>query len=173
MQGRDWPSGGEGMQTYLFITKPDYDVAAIRSGQDGWWSCSKTTRAGDRIFVYVTGGGGILREWRAVSDAKRDKKWTYTCDVAWVRRINPAIQLHQLLELIPRNLWAPPHLHFKGYSSIRIPEEVEAILDIASPPQGIPPPRTNRPVVHPPPRKLRRSPNTKRVGRRTGFGGRS
>lgn len=117
------------MTCYLFITKPDYDVAAIKKSSPGWWSCSKSTRTGDRLFVYVTEGGGIVREWKATTDAYPSKKWGYRCDVAFVRVVAPAIHIGDLTAAVPREVWAAPHLHFRGYTSIQVPPDVVAFID--------------------------------------------
>ena len=122
------------MACFLFVTTPNYDPDIVRREGGGWWSCSKTTRAGDRIFVYMAGGHGLGYEWRANSDARPHKKWKYECDVEWVRNISPPLTLTDLVDAIPRAKWAPPHLHFRGYRSIRVPFAVEAILDSLRPP---------------------------------------
>jgi hypothetical protein len=123
------------MTCYLLVTTPEYDVDAAKEKGGASWTCSKSTRAGDRLFVYVAQGIGLALEWRATSDARKERRWGYECDVAWVRDIKPALSCSDLIRDIPRQQWAPPHLHFRGYSSIQVPSAVEDYLDTIRPPK--------------------------------------
>ena len=113
------------MPTYLFVTGSEMGPDLIESGDDDWWSCSKDTQYDDDALVYVK-GVGIQYEWRVVSDAQRrdDRRWKYTCDVAHVKTFDPPITLRELLGAFRKDEWAAPYMHFKGYSSIVIPDEV-------------------------------------------------
>jgi tetratricopeptide (TPR) repeat protein len=109
------------MNTFLFVSYPDNDHdAAIQSCS---WTCQSATETGDHILVYVT-GIGIKYEWQAVSNAIKVGNRQYECIVEYVRTFDPAISLDEICNLIPREEWPPPHLHFRGYASINIPEIV-------------------------------------------------
>ncbi len=109
------------MDTYLFVTKPKYSPQRVESGEDLWWSCSKTTKRGDRALVYVT-GPGVQYEWQADSDARPDKKWKYICDVKHVQTFEPAITLREICAAVKKREWAPPYQNFRGYRSIIVPD---------------------------------------------------
>lgn len=109
--------------TFLFVTKSDESAETVESGKSRWWSCSSTTRNGDHALVYVA-KVGIQYEWRVISNAKPDKKWTYTCDVIYVRTFDPPITIRELREAVTREEWAPPHLNFRGNQSLTIPAAV-------------------------------------------------
>lgn len=116
------------MDTYLFVTKSEFDPQRVEEGESMWWSCSKSTKVGDRLNVYVT-EIGIEYEWRATSEAEPNVEWDYTCGVEHVRTFDPPITLDDIRETFSRDEWAPPHLNFRGYRSIRIPDEVAQKLD--------------------------------------------
>src|SRR5438132_654434 len=102
------------MSTYLFVTKPEFTPERVASGSDvPWWSCSSTTRFGDRALVYVT-GVGIQYEWQINSDAEPHDEWKFICGVEHARTFNPPIALREILEQISREEWAPPHMNFRG-----------------------------------------------------------
>ena len=112
------------MATYLFVTKPEKTPERVESGLDvPRWSCSRTTQIGDEALVYVT-GVGVLYEWRILSDAEPHEKWKYICDVQHVRTFDPPITLKEICEAVPKTDWSPPYLHFRGYRSIEIPDEI-------------------------------------------------
>jgi hypothetical protein len=111
------------MGTYLFCTDAARYAPEDVHGTAATWSCSSTTRAGDRILVYVL-GLGIGYEWQAVSDAEPDVEWKYVCQVTRVQVCKPTISLADIRQAVSRDEWAPPHLGFRGYRSIRIPEGV-------------------------------------------------
>ena len=112
------------MSTYLFITKPKYEPETVRDGNDAEWSCSSTTRDGDRVLVYVT-GVGIRYEWRVTSDAAPDKKWKYVCGVEYVSTFEPPISVAEMRACVPKIDWAPPHTSFRGFRSLLVPGNVE------------------------------------------------
>jgi hypothetical protein len=112
------------VSTYLFVTKPEYTPERVERGFEvPWWSCSSTTQFGDRALVYVT-GVGIQYEWRVTSDAQPHEEWKYICDVEHLRTFDPPIPLHDILTTVTRDEWAPPHMNFRGYRSIKVPDEV-------------------------------------------------
>jgi hypothetical protein len=121
------------MPTYLFVTKTAYNPESIESDQESWWSCSRTTRTGDRAFVYVT-GVGIQYEWRALSDARPHTTWRYICDVDHVRTIDPPITLGEIRDEVPEYAWKPPYQNFRGLRSIIIPDEVVQVIRAIRPP---------------------------------------
>ena len=116
---RPKPSVNSG-QTFLFVTKPVNHPERVAAGQSMWWSCSKATRAGDRILVYVT-GSGIQYEWRAESDAEPHARWKYGCDVEYVRAFNPPITLAEMRRSIRSQEWTPPHQNLRGAKSLAVP----------------------------------------------------
>lgn len=111
------------MATYLFVTRPEYTPEEVAEGIDASWSCSSTTECGDTALVYVT-GVGIQYEWSVATDADPHKQWKYICNVEHARTFDPPITLREICEAVPKARWAPPYLHFRGYRSILIPEEV-------------------------------------------------
>jgi hypothetical protein len=114
------------MSTYLFVTRPEYTPERVESGFEvpvPWWSCSSTTENGDWALVYVT-GLGIRYEWRLTSDAKPDEEWKYVCNVEYARTFAPPITLREIRAAVPKDDWAPPHLDFRGYKSILVPDAV-------------------------------------------------
>ncbi len=111
------------MQAYMFITKEAHNSQRVQSGYVGSWSCSKTTRPGDSAFVYVA-GTGVRCEWCATSDARKDKKWAWVCDVEFVRSFEPPITIKELRAAVPQTDWSPPHQNFRGFRSISIPRSV-------------------------------------------------
>ncbi len=117
------------MTTYLFVTDADsYDPEGVQTGTDDWWSCSKTAVPGDLALVYLVGGVGIEYQWQITSQAERNDKWGYVCDVRHLRTFKPPISLGEICFVVSKAEWAPPHLNFRGYRSIRIPDRVAARL---------------------------------------------
>jgi hypothetical protein len=113
------------MATYLFVTNPiEYDPESIKRGDGSWWSCSKTTKAGDQLLVYLTGGIGIKYEWLASSDSERHPEWRFRCDVEHTRDFDPPIAIQELCAAFSRKEWKEPHNQFRGRKSIRIPSEI-------------------------------------------------
>ena len=119
------PPVGDKVNTYLFITKPEFKPEKIRKGKDGWWSCSKATKVGDHVLIYVA-GKGISHEWRAVSNAERNEQWGYVCNVKYVGTFDPPITLQEIRTEFPKEAWSPPHQSFRGYKSIYISSRVLA-----------------------------------------------
>jgi len=111
------------MTTYLFITHPDQTPEDVSHRKQISWSCSKDTRVGDRILVYVT-GIGVICEWRATSDAVPDSQWKYACDVEHLCTFKSPVSLPEIISKIPMKEWAPPHLHFRSYKSLKVPSNV-------------------------------------------------
>jgi hypothetical protein len=112
------------MSAYLFVTKPRYTPERVEEGFDvPWWSCSSTSQFGDHALVYVT-GVGIQYEWCITSDAKRNAKWKYICDVEHFRTFDPPIELKEIMEVVNKEEWKPPYLHFRGYRSIAVPDNI-------------------------------------------------
>lgn len=110
------------MATYLFVTKPDYSPERVEANEEPFgWSCSRTTRSGDQALVYVT-GIGIAYDWDVVSDAEPDPEWRYACDVEHVKTFDPPITIQEIRDIVPE--WSPTHQNFRGFRSIRIPEEI-------------------------------------------------
>lgn len=57
--------------------------------------------------------------------------WGYVCDVEHIQNFEPAITLKEIQTKINKEMWAPPHLNFRGYTSIIIPAEaVSEILQL-------------------------------------------
>ncbi len=115
------------MRTYLFITKSEYTPERVESGEVTWWSCSSTTRRGDRALVYVA-GSGVQYEWRAISNAQPDDEWKYVCDVTHVRTYHPPISLNEIRNVVSRQEWAPPHQNFRGFRSVIVPENAAILI---------------------------------------------
>lgn len=111
------------MNTYLFITQPEYEPESSESGKALTWSCSKTTKKDDRLLVYVA-GVGVQYEWRAVTSAKPADDWPFMCRTKYIRTLRPPIAIQELRSAFPREEWAPPHLNFRGFRSIRVPDEI-------------------------------------------------
>jgi 5-methylcytosine-specific restriction endonuclease McrA len=108
-------------KTYLFVTKPQYRPEKVKAKPGFSWSCSKSVRAGDHALVYVTGGPGVMYEWKVMTNAVPDKTWGYVCDVKYIRGIDPPISIRELRDAIRRKDWSPPHVNFRGNRSIEIP----------------------------------------------------
>jgi hypothetical protein len=109
------------MATYLFITRERESAHEVRASGKGWWSCSKATRKGDRVLVYLVGDdGGIAHEWRATSDAEPDQEWKYICYVRRVRSFSCIIILSEIRYAVPKR--ECPILHHPQGSSVKIPE---------------------------------------------------
>lgn len=115
------------MTTYLFITKPDHAPEQVDGSKEFRWSCSKSSRSGDTALVYVT-AQGISHEWLIASDAEEDQQWGAACDVEFVANIDPPITIQELRTAIPAAVWKPPHLNFRGYKHIAIPDEVVPLI---------------------------------------------
>ena len=112
------------MSTYMFITKEESKPELVESDNNvSWWSCSKTTRSGDTALVYVA-GIGVRFEWRVLSDAVKNEKWRYVCDVEFAKSFEPPITIQKLRSAVTREEWKPPHLNFRGFKSIVIPDDV-------------------------------------------------
>lgn len=112
------------MASYLFITKPEFSPEEVEGNKEPYgWSCSRTTRSGDRALVYVT-GSGIAFEWDVVSDAKPHPEWRYMCDVEHVQTFDPPITIQEIRDTVSDIEWSPPHQNFRGFRSIIIPEEI-------------------------------------------------
>ncbi len=111
------------MTDYLFVTGSEHEPEAVQPSSPYGWSCSKTTALGDSILVYVV-GQGIAFEWRAVSDAVRDPRWRFSCDVEHVKDISPIITIQELRAAFPRSQWAPPHTNFRGMRSVQLPQNI-------------------------------------------------
>ena len=117
----------EAMTCYLFVTDEERRPEDVQSGEETWWSCSKTTRLGNFAFVYVK-GAGITYAWRMTSDARHDSEWGYVCDVVYVRNFEPVITLKEIQAKIDKEMWAPPHQNFRGFKSIIVPSD--AVLQL-------------------------------------------
>lgn len=112
------------MTTYLFVTDGEkYDAAGVEYDEGYTWSCSKTTRTGDRALVYLI-GTGIQYEWAVTSDAVPVEDWGFRCDVVHIGTFAPPISIAALRENFKRERWAPPHVNFRGMKSIKVPESV-------------------------------------------------
>jgi hypothetical protein len=110
------------MATYLFITRQRESAEDVRETGEGCWSCSKTTREGDRVLVYFAGDEpGIAHEWRATSNAELDDEWKYACDVQHVRSFSPIIALSEMRRAVPKK--ESPILHHPQGRAIKIPEK--------------------------------------------------
>jgi len=107
------------MNTFLFVTRPKYSPEEVDRTWSGWWSCSSSTRTGDIALVYVA-TQGICYEWEVCSDAKRDDQWKFICRVQFRASLDPPITIGELKNAFDRQEWAPPHLHFRGFRSIRL-----------------------------------------------------
>lgn len=114
------------MTAYLFITARDNRPESIRPGsrsKENYWSCSKTCEPGDAVFVYIT-GVGIALEWEVASKPWADPDWAYSCGVKFIGRIEPPISIQELRRTFTADEWKPPHLNFRGFRSIKIPDHV-------------------------------------------------
>ncbi len=111
------------MSTYMFITKEEYEPERVASNDDVSWSCSKTTRLGNTALVYVA-RIGVCFEWRVLSDAEKNDKWGYVCDVEFVKSFDPPITIQELCSAVAPGEWKPPHLNFRGFKSIVIPGDI-------------------------------------------------
>lgn len=110
------------MTPYLFIVNAEeYDASTVDK-KGGSWSCSKDTTVGDRVFVYVT-AEGIKYEWAVMAPAAEDRKWKYKCRVRRKREFVPPIDIKKIRASIPREVWAAPYTNFRGFRSIRIPDD--------------------------------------------------
>ena len=107
----------------MFITKADHQPQKVRHGDAVGWSCGKNTCSGDSVLVYVA-STGVCYEWRATSDAKKDRRWDYVCNVEYVRSFEPPITIQELRVAAPKSVWSPPHQNFRGHSSIAIPSRI-------------------------------------------------
>lgn len=120
----------ESMSVYLFVTDEEAHPEAIESGEDDWWSCSKTTQELDVALVYVK-GKGIVYQWLVTSNASPDLRWPYVCKVEHQRTFEPAISLEEIQSAVGREIWAPPHQNFRGFASIKVPlQAAEKIYDL-------------------------------------------
>ncbi len=55
---------------------------------------------------------------------EKNVKWGYICYVEYVDTFTPPISLSKIRKVITREEWAPPYLNFRGYKSIRIPDQI-------------------------------------------------
>lgn len=119
------------MNPYLFVVNAEeYDASVVEETSEETWSCSKDTTVGDHAFVYVT-GEGITYEWAVIAPASDDSEWRYKCMVRRLREFKPPITIKEIREGVPREIWAAPYTNFRGFRSIRIPDEaLEAILGL-------------------------------------------
>ena len=115
------------MTTYLFVTKPEYEPEHVETGETTWWSCGSKMKSGDRALVYVT-GAGITYEWQATADAEPDPEWKNKCSVSHESAFEPPITIREIRVAIPKEEWSPPHLNFRGYRSIEIPDDIATKL---------------------------------------------
>ena len=115
------------MDTYLFVTKPEYKSHLVKQGTRHRWSCSKTTKKGDRILVYVA-TQGIVEQWFATSDAAPHKEWKFMCGVRHKRTFRRALKLAQIVQIFTKSQWGAAHQYFRGYRSISLSENVTARL---------------------------------------------
>lgn len=115
--------------TYLFVTDgAEYDAAGVETHDDYTWSCSKTALPGDAALVYLKGGVGIAYEWEIASRPEPDGKWGYSCAVSYVGKFDPPISLREIRMAVSRAEWAAPYTNFRGFRSIRVPDEIAARL---------------------------------------------
>lgn len=111
------------MDPYLFVVNADeYDASVVDEKGGERWSCSKDTTVGDHALVYVT-GEGISYEWAVIAPAAEDPEWRFMCHVRRLREFKPPISIQEIREAIPREIWAAPYTNFRGFRSIRIPDE--------------------------------------------------
>jgi predicted HNH restriction endonuclease len=114
-------------KTYLFVTHPNKKPEKVLGKRSKQWSCGKTVRRGDSVFVYVT-GKGIRHEWMVAGPVEPDPKWAYSCPVKFISDVQPLISIQELRELIPYGVWAPPHLNFRGNHCIEVPDAATKII---------------------------------------------
>ena len=107
----------------MFITKKEYEPENVEIEGELNWSCHSQTVDGNSVFVYVA-GVGVLYEWRAMSNAKPGGRWKYRCDVRFVRKFIPPITIQELRNSISKSDWKPPHLNFRGNSSLEVPPDI-------------------------------------------------
>lgn len=112
------------MSTLLFVTEPEQKPEQLERGTSLPWSCSHSTRAGDGIWVWVTGGKGLCFQWRAVSDSQPDPKGKYrwVCNVEWVSNFIPPISLIELRNAVAQTDWNPPHVNMRVRAATTIPD---------------------------------------------------
>ncbi len=115
------------MDTYLFVTTPKYWDRLGKQAKRVSWSCSKATKKGDRILMYVA-TRGIVAQWFATSDAKEHKRWNFMCDMKHNRTFRKALELSQIKKIFTKSQWGAAHQNFRGYQSIRVFEKVFARL---------------------------------------------
>ncbi|HQH25891.1 MAG TPA: hypothetical protein PLP17_00730, partial [Oligoflexia bacterium] len=108
------------MRTYLFVTTSKYSHESVGS-EEKPWSCSKNTKRGDHALVYVT-KCGVQYEWLVCSDAKKNKRWKYMCNVKHVQTFDSPITLREICDAVKKREWAPPYQNFRGYRSIIVPD---------------------------------------------------
>ena len=115
------------MNTYLFVTKEEFEPHRVKQSSKQTWSCSKTTEKGDRILVYVA-KKGIVEQWEATSQAEEDKSWKYICGVVHKRTILEPLTMAQIIRLFSKSEWPAAHQYFRGYQSIMVSEKIVAKL---------------------------------------------
>ena len=112
--------GGNKSHAFLFLTNTEMNPGRVSTGP-AQWGCSEVTKAGDRIFVGVS-GIGMRYEWCAVSDSRPDFSSGFCCDVEFVRGIDPPIRTREFRDTIPVEVWTAPHGPFQGYGCHQIPD---------------------------------------------------
>ena len=109
------------MTKYLFIAYPDTHYEKVKAGTHTNWSCSATSKIGDRILVYITGSLGIISEWSVASRPWKTKKY-YRCKVQFLRDIKPPITIDEIRSLNPP--WKIAQQNFRGHHSVKIPNNI-------------------------------------------------
>jgi hypothetical protein len=117
---------------FLFFTRPTENPEQVKANGGIPWCCSKATRSGNRILLYVTGRKEICYKWRAVSDSIPDptKKYRYVCNVEFVCDFVPPITLTELKETVPE--WKPLY-NLRGFRAIRIPNHIAEKISVLRP----------------------------------------
>ena len=110
------------MAQFLFVAKPETNPDEVRVGIRTDWSCSAKAKAGDKAFLYITGGTGITEEWFIDSRHKEKVGRYYRCDVHFLREIDPSVTIRELKALAPK--WAPAQQNLRGHHALEIPREV-------------------------------------------------
>ena len=83
------------------------------------WSCTKETRRGDELWVYISAPiSAIVAVAEAASDAVPGKRWPYEVSVCKVRWIDNHITMDELKKMFPRWPW-PRYARGKAYLNSR------------------------------------------------------
>jgi hypothetical protein len=109
---------------YLFISYPENHNETDQIGDEFEWTCSRTTKTGDYGLVYVTRGGGIKYKFLVISDAEKRGHREYWCNVKYIDTFDPPVSLAEICAAVAQADWPPPHLNFRGYTSLRIPDNI-------------------------------------------------